>query len=137
MNIAVCADDRGGTFFMGRRLSSDREVIRELVSSVGGRILINEYSETLFREVECEYEVFSDPVASASDNDTCFIEGGILKEYADNIGVLTVYRWNRHYPSDPASRIDPGKLGFVLCSSTDFKGHSHERITKEVWKHEK
>ena len=135
MNVAVCADDRGGTFFMGRRPSSDREIIRELAAS-GCRILITEYSEPLFGELECNYEVCGNPLAFASDTDICFIEGGICEEYVRDIRVLTVYRWNRHYPSDPASRIYPEKLGFTLCTSADFAGYSHDRITKEIWKHE-
>ena len=136
MNVAVCADDRGGTFFMGRRLSSDREIMRDLAMSADDRILIAEYSEPLFEESECNYEVCVDPLAFASDTDICFIEGGICEEYVRDIRVLTVYRWNRHYPSDPGSRIYPEKLGFTLCTSEDFLGYSHERITKEIWKHE-
>lgn len=135
MNVSVCADDRGGTFFMGRRLSSDREIIRELAAS-GCRILITEYSQPLFEEIECNYAVCVDPLALASDIDICFIEGGICEEYIRDIRVLTVYRWNRHYPSDSGSRIYPEKLGFTLCTSEDFPGYSHERITKEIWKHE-
>lgn len=136
MNVAVCADDRGGTFFMGRRLSSDREIMRDLAASAEGRILITEYSRPLFGEIECNYEVCGDPLALASDTDICFIEDGICEEYVRDIRVLTVYRWNRHYPSDPGSRIYPEKLGFTLCTSEDFPGYSHERITKEIWKHE-
>ena len=136
MNVAVCADDRGGTFFMGHRLSSDREIMRDLVMSADGRILIAEYSQPLFEEIECNYEVCGDPLALASDTDICFIEGGICEEYIRDIRALTVYRWNRHYPSDPGSRIYPEKLGFTLCTSEDFPGYSHERITKEIWKHE-
>ena len=42
---------------------------------------------------------------------------------------IIVYRWNRKYPGDMF--FDLGNR--QLVSSEDFKGNSHDKITKEVY----
>ena len=50
------------------------------------------------------------------------------------IGTLVIYRWNELYPSDVKFDLDVVAAGFKLVESYDFKGSSHDRITKEIYK---
>ena len=54
--------------------------------------------------------------------------GGIEK-YIDEI---ILYKWNRVYPTD--FYFDINLSTWNLTQVTEFKGNSHERITKEVYK---
>ena len=47
------------------------------------------------------------------------------------IRTLTVYRWNRRYPADVFLDVDLS--GWRRVSCWEFPGHSHERISKEVY----
>ncbi len=49
----------------------------------------------------------------------------------DRLDRLIVYRWNRHYPSDV--RFPPELADFTLQSSTEFRGSSHDLITREEY----
>ena len=49
---------------------------------------------------------------------------------------LIVYRWNRHYPSDASFPIALEAPAWQCCEMTEFRGYSHEKITKEVYIHE-
>ena len=49
----------------------------------------------------------------------------------ERAGRLVVYRWNRLYPADRRLSLPPA--GWRLLSQSDFPGHSHPRITKEVY----
>ena len=63
-------------------------------------------------------------------DDTCFVEDLAFTEYLPLVSSITIYRWNRHYPSDvkfPQQLLDEWKW----IQSTDFPGNSHEKITQE------
>jgi len=44
-----------------------------------------------------------------------------------------IYRWNRRYPSDLKFSVPLAEHGWHLQLSQDFKGYSHDKITKEVY----
>ena len=46
---------------------------------------------------------------------------------------LVLYHWNRRYPADAWLDVRPGPPGWTLARREEFSGHSHERITKEVY----
>ena len=52
---------------------------------------------------------------------------------ADRLEGLVLYRWNRRYPADAWLDVRPGPPGWTLARREEFSGHSHERITKEVY----
>lgn len=130
MKVIFCMDDRGGLLFNHSRQSRDREVIADIVGDLDGKsIYIDTYSADQFKNIE--NAVCVDTLSSVRDG-VCFVENVALTDFGDAITELTVYKWNRHYPSDtklPDSFLD----GFTLQKTLDFPGHSHEKITKEIY----
>ena len=135
MTVFLCIDDRGGMTFMKRRLSRDKIMIEDLSKEVGEGILyISDFSEGLFSDSELSVMSVSNPLASAGEDDFAFIEDIPISNAIDRIDTLIIYKWNRKYPYDFALDIDPLNCGFSLLSSCDFKGNSHDKITKEIYR---
>ena len=136
MNVIVCLDDRGGMMFNGRRQSRDRRVYEDIVNDIAaaGRLLMAEYSKSLFTDLKVSVLCSDDFLDMASDGDICFVEDRALLPYVDKIEKITVYKWNRHYPSDMQLDIIPGTFELKLAEKRDFAGSSHERITKEIYR---
>lgn len=135
MTVFLCIDDRGGMTFMKRRLSRDKIMIEDLSKEVGEGILyISDFSEALFSDSELSVMSVSNPLASAGEDDFAFIEDIPISNAIDRIDTLIIYKWNRKYPYDFALDIDPLNCGFSLLSSCDFKGNSHDKITKEIYR---
>lgn len=129
MNIALCVDDDMGMLFNSRRQSRDRELIKDFAETVGeNKIFIAPYSEILFQE----YNVTTDEkmLDVAGENDFCFVEKENILPFSSKINKLIIYKWNRKYPSDFTFLMPEG---FTLAETYDFKGSSHEKITKEVY----
>ena len=134
MTVFVCIDDRGGMLFMKRRLSKDREVTADIAKTVDDGILyISDFSESLFLESDVSGMSVSNPLVSAGDGDFVFIENLALKEFMQKTERLIIYKWNRKYPYDFSLDVTPEECGFHLAESYDFKGYSHDKITKEIY----
>lgn len=133
MKVAVCIDDNSGMLFNSRRQSRDRELIADFVKAAGNnRILIKPFSKILFES----YSVTADEkfLEIAEENDYCFVEDESLLPYSSRISELIIYKWNRRYPADFIFEIPEG---FVLKETSEFKGSSHEKITKEIYTNER
>ena len=134
MTVIVCTDERGGMLFMKRRVSKDRELINDVIKTVGdGVLFISDFSESLFSDSDLSVMSVSDPLECASDEDFVFIENMQLMPSLNKINKLIIYNWNRKYPFDLSLDVDPAKDGFLLESSSSFKGNSHDKITKEIY----
>lgn len=134
MTAIVCIEDRGGMTFMRRRLSKDKVLTEDIVKTVGDGILyISDFSEALFADSNISVMSVSNPLDSAEAGDYAFIENSGLKESLEKIKVLIIYKWNRKYPFDFSLDVEPEKCGFSLKESYDFKGSSHDKITKEIY----
>lgn len=134
MRVSVCVDELGGMMFNRRRVSRDREVIADICRDAENCTLyVSEYSAPLFEDARIQPTVSSDFLNIARKGDICFVESEALMPYLSKMTVLTVYKWNRRYPSDVKLDIDPVKSGFKLLSVNEFAGYSHEKITKEVY----
>ena len=134
MTVIVCTDERGGMLFMKRRVSKDRELIEDVLKTVGDGILyISEFSESLFADSDISVMSVPDPLICAGDEDFVFIENIRLSPTLSKINKLVIYNWNRKYPFDFSLDINPTECGFSLLSSCEFKGHSHDKITKEIY----
>ncbi len=132
MIAVICIDDNNGMLFNNRRQSRDKILTEDLIKSAKGtRILINEFSKSLFVDFEKLVNVSDTFLNDANENDICFIENVDLTEFEDKINKLTIYKWNRVYPSDFYFNLDLSK--YKLTETTDFKGNSHDKITKEVY----
>ena len=131
MTVSLCIDNRFGLTFHNRRLSRDRAVTEDIIRHLSGKLYLNEMSRAVFSEFG-EAVVCEDFLEKAGENDLCFVENRDIAPYKDKITRMILYHWNRDYPSD--FRLDPAVLeGFSLKETTEFKGTSHEKITKEVY----
>lgn len=134
MTVIVCVDDRGGMMFNKRRLSRDRAVYADIASDFDGkRLLMSELSAPLFAQSDADITVSDSFLDEADGGCICFVEDRKIAEYANKTDTLVIYKWNRHYPSDMKLDIDPLNSGFRLLSVTDLAGHSHDKITKEIY----
>ena len=135
MTVFLCIDDRGGMLFNKRRQSRDSCVIADMAESVGDGVLyISDFSEGLFSESEISVISVPDPLISVGDNGFAFVENLHIADFIQKIDSLIIYRWNKKYPYDFSLDVVPGECGFKLFKSYDFKGSSHDKITKEVYK---
>lgn len=132
MIVAICIDDNGGLLFNSRRQSRDRILIDDFMKSAdGNKIFIRSFSEKLFEGMNVIVD--DSCLENAEENDFCFIEDESLLPYSSEINTLIIYKWNRKYPADFVFEMPEG---FVLKESSDFKGSSHEKITKEIYSNE-
>lgn len=131
MKLICCIDDNGGMMFNRRRQSRDREVVRDILESAGGRtVWISAYSKPLFGDVANVKETESDPVYIPAE-DFYFAETPPNNDMLASVSELIIYKWNRSYPSDQKCliRFDEWKMQ----STAEFPGFSHEKITKEIY----
>lgn len=123
MEVIYCVDNNLGISFNNRRVSSDKEIINDIYKDYDC-INIFKRSEDLFRGKKYN-------VIESIDNDVYFLE--------DNYNIfsskLILYKFNRDYPSDVKLNYDLSK--YKMISSYNFKGNSHDKITKEVYIREK
>lgn len=128
ITVAVCLDDNGGMMFNSRRQSRDRVLISELCDSTKDKIYIHGYSTLLFEAHPNKVIVSDDPLGDCCEGGVCFIENLKLAPYADNIGEIILYKWNRLYPSD--MKFDLSLSDYRVIQKKEFEGSSHDKITK-------
>ena len=132
MIIAVCTDDNNGMLFNNRRQSRDMLLIEDLIKYANAnKILINEFSKSLFSDYENNILISDTFLTDAEKNDICFVENVDLTNFKDKINTLIIYRWNRVYPADFCFNLDLSN--YKLIETKDFKGNSHEKITREIY----
>lgn len=128
MEFIICLDDKNGMLFNNRRQSRDKAVCEDVIKSLDGKKLrVLPFSEQLFSDFSENVSV----VSEIGDEGTYFIENIDIRQYSDVAEKITVYYWNRIYPSDLSCSIDFSKLSVV--SQTEFQGNSHDKITKTVY----
>ena len=132
MLVAWCVDNNNGLMFNNRRISRDKSVYDDFVSTAYNKIYAQKYSKGILGSYESV--IFADnPFDVAGTNDSVFIESLSIKPYISEIDKIYVYRWNRDYPSDLKIDIDPLSLGFRLAEVVEFPGNSHDKISKEIY----
>ncbi len=134
MTVIVCVDDNGGMSFCGRRVSRDRAVTARILEKTGGRALwMSPYSAKLFDPLPENAHVSENFLADAPDGAVCFAETSPLGNAAARAERVVRYLWNRRYPSDVRLDVDVTAAPWRRVSREEFAGHSHERITEEVY----
>lgn len=134
MTVFLCTDERGGMIFMNRRVSSDKILTKDIEKTVGDGILyISDFSEFLFEKSDISVMSVTNPLDAAEKEDFVFVENLGLKEAVKKIDRLIIYNWNRKYPFDFSLDINPIEEGFHLSERCEFKGNSHDKITKEIY----
>ncbi|MBP3706660.1 MAG: ribonuclease Z [Clostridia bacterium] len=133
MNIIICLDDKNGLIFGTKRQSRDIKIYERILENTKGRkLLMNEYSYNLFKDLNTKINVRNDFLSLAKKKDYCFIENDEFLNYDKFIESITVYRWNTVYPS--TVRIDEKYLNKrKKISVFEFCGNSHQLITEEVY----
>lgn len=136
MIIIVCIDDRKGLMFHNRRVSQDRFQRQDMLRECGGKNLyMSEYSEKMFCDNEARNIVVSgDFLKRAGAGEYCFVEDADVSEYEEKMEAVILYRWNRSYPADVYFTLNLSEDKWILERTEEFKGSSHDRITKEVYK---
>ena len=130
MHLILCVDDRNGLCFGGRRQSQDRLLREDLLSMTRGVPLwMAPYSARQFESLPENVRVAENFMEEAGAGEYCFCE---LQLPQSNVESITVYRWNRHYPSDLALP-DSWLQCRSLTERKEFPGSSHEIITREVY----
>ena len=131
MRLIVCLDDKNGMAFNHRRQSRDRIVIAKIEELVKGSTLyFSSYSAKLFPSGD--FEPSEDYLSRAGEDDFCFVEIEDFTPYEQQIKEITVFRWNRVYPADLYFPTDLTQ--WSLERTVEFPGHSHEKITLEVYR---
>lgn len=131
LHVAFAVDDSSGMMFNHRRVSKDSKLCEELLNTVhssGGRLQVRPYSSSIFEDEVCASD---DPWNKAGPNDIVFVED-IDPATIPGVTEVTLFRWNRKYPSDLKSTFDFSE--YRLIETKEFAGSSHEKITKEIWK---
>lgn len=132
MTAIVCLDDKNGMLFNHRRQSQDRFVrsrIFELAQT--NKVWLSQYTAQQFSESERRHFYIDDDCFSkAKAADYCFVEEELPPFNSPALWRLLVFRWNRRYPADVTC---PLGLEWQKLSSLDFEGHSHPKITEEVY----
>ena len=130
MNLAVCIDDKNGMMFNKRRQSRDKAQQADLLAWCAGRTLwMGSYSAPLFEGAEAHVD--DGFLEKAGEGEVCFVEDRSVKDVADRVEAVVLYRWNRTYPAD--LRFDLDISAFYLDSTVEFSGTSHETITREIY----
>ena len=118
IKVAITVDDKMGLAFNNRRQSRDKNLIADMCNKHSGDIYITSKSALLFEGYEDRIKIVDDPLCDCPDGGFCFVEMTHLAHHVDSIEELTVYHWNRLYPSDKKLDIDIEKCGFKM-NNTD------------------
>lgn len=131
MIAIVMLDNNGGMMFNQRRLSSDREVINDIIRTADKHaLLMDDYTYQMFVSYGKEKNIThtKDFLNRAEKTDYCVAEDAELIGHINDITRLIIYLWNRDYPSDV--KFDLPLDEFRLLGTVNFKGSSHDKITK-------
>lgn len=129
MTVVLCVDNHNGILFNKRRQSQDRIQREHLLSLVANNHLyMNAYSAKLFENspVLCDEDFLS----HAGEQDVCFCENTLPDLNDPRVNSIILYKWNRDYPHDVCFSMEGA---WVLTSTEDFPGSSHELITCEIY----
>lgn len=131
MEQILCIDDDFGMMFNHRRQSQDR-ILRKHIMEEWKQLYMTEYSKKMFEAEELlpgfSISIWESGEALPQDV-ILFIEDPDDLQDAE---LLTIYCWNRRYPSDkklPAGFLDH----YAMISEQDFAGSSHDKITERKY----
>ena len=140
MTVYIAIDDANGMLFNNRRQSQDR-IMREnmLRDCANSTLWIAEYSKIFFEDENGKptppnVVVDENFLEKAEADDYCFVEKHDITPWIDKIDTLVLYKWNKRYPADTYFNISLIDDNWKKFSLNHFKGSSHDKIFKEVWK---
>lgn len=133
MHLVLCLDQHNGLLFHNRRQSRDRAVWTDIASYLNGKKLwMDSYTAVQLTEEMPNLQVSDTYAAEAAEEDYCFAERGDTAALVEKAKSVMIYRWDKLYPAD--IRLCPDIFqAFSLAQKTEFKGFSHDKITREVY----
>lgn len=131
MTLFLTVDNDFGVAFNRRRQSRDSAVVCDIASSACSVIRMTAYSAKLFGDIQ--QVLVTDDIFLPKTDGFVFCECVDAAKHFDIFDTIVLYKWNRDYPHDIVLSKTPMQCGFVLESTTEFVGSSHDNITKEVW----
>lgn len=135
MIVIVCVDAKNGMMFNHRRQSRDRVVCEDILKEARRKTLyMTVYSKGLFEKSDgIRIMESEDLLRQLKEEDICFVEDTSIIGYEEQIRTVILYQWNRHYPADTYFPLELPEGKWRLIRKEEFKGSSHEHITKEVY----
>ncbi len=133
--IIACVDEHSGMMFNDRRQSQDHVLQEQILHETQNNWLwMNPYSFKPFSKMKAENIVVDeDFLDKAALHDYCFVENVNVYPYQDKIHRVILYKWNRTYPADFYFDLPLVAHQWSLVDTVDYKGHSHDKITKEIY----
>lgn len=129
MTLILTVENSFGLSFSNRRLSRDEEISKDIITICKNkRLYSDEYSAELF--IGENINIVKLYETNFKEEDYIFCE----REIPENLKSpkkLILYKFNRDYPFDKSLEIDITK--FKLIEQFDFKGKSHDKITRETY----
>ena len=133
MIVFVCVGEQGSILFNRRRVSSDLEIIKDILGYIGcEKLYMREYSTKIFPK-DARICVSTDCLNTAGNSDAIFWEEPWQEALLQKADKVVVYHFNRLYPADVKLPIDQLRKCLKQESVVEFKGNSHEQITREVY----
>ena len=111
-------------------------MLRAYIAALVGdaRLWMNHYSAQQFDAESIQHLNVDDAfLQEAVDGDYCFVEDAALAPFERWIEKIIIFRWHRTYPADQLFDIELSGGNWKICESVEFTGHSHKRITREVY----
>ncbi len=134
MILIFTLDDNNGTQLLGKRQSKDRVVADKIAHHAGDKLYIKEKTVRFFSGITLpENTHFITNFEEAPHDAYIFAEEVVSDALMHAAEKIYVFRWNRNYPSMVQDRINLD--GWVCNILEEFPGHSHEKITMEVYTH--
>ena len=116
MVIIVCLDQKNGMRFNHRRLSRDREIIKDIYKMLlDAPLYMSSQSQILFEDYDGKIVV--DPKFMEKSDMFCFVETSDFDTH--KVDEIIVYRFDLNE--------------YILMEESEFKGYSHDVITKEIY----
>ena len=120
MKMICCIDDNNGILFVNKRVSKDSKIIED-ITKYTDTIYGSKYSKKLFPNIE--FKEYKD------EKGICYFHEDLKLDL--NPSEIILYKFNRKYPSTTKFNID--LESYKLKAITEFKGTSHDKITKEIY----
>lgn len=133
MILIACVDERMGMAFNRRRQSRDKAVYAD-IAAANTRIWLSPRSSMLFEGFDADICADEDFAQKAFSGEFCFVEFAPPAKFESRVEKIILYHWNRSYPAD--TKFDIPLDSWLLESTVEFPGSSHEKITKEVYTRE-
>ena len=130
VKVVVCIDDNQGMLFNHRRQSRDSHVYKD-IAELTKTIWLNHFSKVLFVDTSIQLQEDENFLEKSQGGEWCFVENVDLTPYMDKVEQFIIYKWNRTYPADLRLNIDFNH--WTLQQVREFKGSSHDKITREIY----